>query len=356
MKRRITHFVAAAALAIASASACPAAVTNVRFYHLGEDDPGALPGGPGKPFTIDSASAANAQKVGLTFYPSLGVVPKGIGLAPGSTMSMAFVNIDSRYQAPAVTGLIDNFGMEAYIDINHAAVKNAIPFYNGVGAPDLTPAAGCGLRIFGGEYQGFIGPAGIIPSGVLAIPNKPVEMALVRNGGQFQLYINDVLKNTSPIVPTPVAATDELSIGNFFGNYSPPDFSGIVDEARVFTFAPGKFNPTTDLGAAAAGGAVPGDANHDGAVGFDDLITVARNYGLASGATWEQGDFNGDGKVGFDDLLTVARNYGETLTAGQLAALSPEIRLDVEAAFAQVPEPATALAGLAIMGLLLRRR
>jgi len=307
---------------------------------------------------IDSVAGVNAKKVGLTFYPSLGLVPKGIGLAPGSTMSMAFVNIDSHYEAPAVTGLTDNFGLEAYIDINHPAVKNAIPFYNGGGGtPDLTPPDGFGLRIFGGEYQGFVGPLGIIPSGVLAIPNKPVEMALVRDGGKFDLYINRVLKNSSPVVPTPVAATDKLSIGNFFGNFSPPDFSGIVDEARVFTFAPGTFKPGTDLGAAAVGGVVPGDANHDGSVGFDDLITVARNYGLASGATWEQGDFNGDGKVGFDDLLQVARNYGGTLTGGQLAGFSPQFRADVEAAFAQVPEPpAHALLGLGVIALLVSRR
>ncbi|HET6429423.1 MAG TPA: hypothetical protein VFJ30_13495, partial [Phycisphaerae bacterium] len=37
---------------------------------------------------------------------------------------------------------------------------------------------------------------------------------------------------------------------------------------------------------------LPGDANRDGQVGIADLSAVADNYGMNSGATWEQGDFN----------------------------------------------------------------
>jgi len=59
-----------------------------------------------------------------------------------------------------------------------------------------------------------------------------------------------------------------------------------------------------------------GDVNLDGAVGFADLLTVARNYGK-TGQNWDQGDMNYDGAVAFDDLVTVARNYGA------IAALRP---------------------------------
>lgn len=54
-----------------------------------------------------------------------------------------------------------------------------------------------------------------------------------------------------------------------------------------------------------------GDANRDGVVGFDDLLTVARNYG-GSGKTFSEGNFDYDpaGNVGFSDLLILARNYG----------------------------------------------
>ena len=99
-----------------------------------------------------------------------------------------------------------------------------------------------------------------------------------------------------------------------------------------------------------------GDANHDGSVGFDDLVILARNYGT-SNATFEHGDFNGDGNVGFDDLTILARNYGQTLTAAQLAQLDPAFRADVEQAFAELPEPSlSALVSIAAVPLLHRPR
>lgn len=52
-----------------------------------------------------------------------------------------------------------------------------------------------------------------------------------------------------------------------------------------------------------------GDVNNDGQVNFNDLLTLAQNYGQTSGATWAQGDLNGDGAVNFNDLLILAQNY-----------------------------------------------
>ena len=101
---------------------------------------------------------------------------------------------------------------------------------------------------------------------------------------------------------------------------------------------------------------IPGDADLDGLVGFDDLVTLARNYGK-NNAMWQDGDFNGDGNVGFDDLVILARNYGKTMTAAELAALDPSFRAEVQQAFADVPEPSLApLLLLAAAGLCHRRR
>src|SRR5207253_2948310 len=55
-----------------------------------------------------------------------------------------------------------------------------------------------------------------------------------------------------------------------------------------------------------------GDANHDGTVGFDDLLTLAQNYGQSS-RTYADGDFDHDGTVSFTDLLLLAQQYGKTL-------------------------------------------
>lgn len=80
----------------------------------------------------------------------------------------------------------------------------------------------------------------------------------------------------------------------------------------------------------------PGDANLDGQVAFDDLLTLAQNYGLSHGATWAQGDFNGSGAINFNDLLLLAQNYGpspataspvpESVSAGLLLVAAPILR------------------------------
>ena len=84
---------------------------------------------------------------------------------------------------------------------------------------------------------------------------------------------------------------------------------------------------------------LPGDANDDGHVNFDDLLILAQNYGKTD-ASFAQGDFNNDGTVNFDDLLLLAQNYGQ----------------GAPAAIAAVPEPASAFALTMIPLVLLRAR
>ena len=83
---------------------------------------------------------------------------------------------------------------------------------------------------------------------------------------------------------------------------------------------------------------LPGDADRDGSVGFDDLVTLARHYGQGN-ASWEMGDFNNDGTVGFDDLVILAANYGTALAVGQLTALGAMTNRQVPQALGTVPEP-----------------
>ena len=82
---------------------------------------------------------------------------------------------------------------------------------------------------------------------------------------------------------------------------------------------------------------LPGDANADGRVNFDDLLILAQNYGRTD-ASFAQGDFNNDGTVNFDDLLLLAQNYGQGTAAARAA----------------VPEPASVLT-LALFPVVLRR-
>lgn len=96
---------------------------------------------------------------------------------------------------------------------------------------------------------------------------------------------------------------------------------------------------------------LPGDCNHDGSVGFSDLLTLAQNYGTTSGATFEQGDLNGDGRVDFQDLLILAQNYG---TGVGLRSIGKDAW--AEASASPVPEPSLIALVACAVGALSRRR
>jgi hypothetical protein len=249
------------ALVLSRTTLCPASVLYDRIYHLGENDvPPAVAFGPGDPVTVDSMSGVNASKIGLEFYHgqvSGGGPPTTLGIAPGSTVAMEFTNVDSRYVAPiSLGGVTQFFGMEGYVQVS-AGVTGANWFYNGgPGFPLAFPGDGYGLGVVGGQYAAIVSGS-VFPTGVLVNPLQPVEMALVNTGGvNFSVYIQHLLV-TSFADPSFVApsAADVLSLGNFNGNSVPPAYSGVIDEARTFSYLPGQFDPNTDLGAAVA--AVP---------------------------------------------------------------------------------------------------
>ncbi len=54
----------------------------------------------------------------------------------------------------------------------------------------------------------------------------------------------------------------------------------------------------------------PGDANQDGVVNFDDVLSVLGNYGANYGSGTGPGDSDGSGIVNFSDILTVLANFG----------------------------------------------
>ena len=63
-----------------------------------------------------------------------------------------------------------------------------------------------------------------------------------------------------------------------------------------------------------------GDANHDRAVNFTDLVALAQHYNSRGDRTWADGDFDGDGDVDFTDLVTLAQRYNTTLPVAASAS------------------------------------
>ncbi len=246
--------IAALALLTLTASA-GATVTNLRLYRLGEDDGAVLPCAPGVDPTKDNVSPINAAKIGLEFYHCIpgggGVIHAGI--APGSTRSMDFTNVDSRYAAiAAVPGLLTNYGLEAYVQPPPGLAWDGRFFYNGgSGSPLESPTRGLGLAIQGGQYVGILGGVFTILSGIPAVPNQPVEMAIVADGLTTRLFVHGAEVGSFAGGPSAALPADMLAMGNFVDNFSPPAYGGVVDEARVFTFTGGGFDPPNDLGPAA---------------------------------------------------------------------------------------------------------
>lgn len=101
--------------------------------------------------------------------------------------------------------------------------------------------------------------------------------------------------------------------------------------------------------------ALPGDANIDGVVNFDDLLLVVQNYELGGTQTWQSGDINGSGVVNFDDLLLVAQFYdASVLSAALTESTGRHFESDLALAQMLVPEPTSLVP--ASFCLLARRR
>jgi hypothetical protein len=86
---------------------------------------------------------------------------------------------------------------------------------------------------------------------------------------------------------------------------------------------------------------LPGDANRDRAVDFNDLVLLAQNYNTP-GQSCSTGDFTGDGLVDFNDLVKLAQNYNTTLPAPGAAAPTQILYI----ASAPMPSLASVLAKL----------
>lgn len=189
-----------------------------------------------------------------------------------------------------------------------------------------------------------------------------IEAGVVRGGGTAdslaispggRLDLGDSTFRTLPAELTNVAGL--IAAGYAGGNWNG---SGIASSTLLPNEGVGygvfASEGTTALGLIARK-ALLGDANLDSAVNFNDLLTLARNFGNAG--LWFDGDFDYDSAVGFGDLLALARNFGATPIRGdELAQLDPEFVGLFETARTVVPEPAALSVLLGAAVLATRRR
>lgn len=184
-----------------------------------------------------------------------------------------------------------------------------------------------------------IGLSGTVPGAQYDRLNVTTAATL---GGRISLSVGGY--NPAYLVSHEVLRADAIT-GRF------ATVNGIVVNATKYLAV------TYDADSVFATAAIPGDANLDGNVNFDDLLVLAQNYGQFE-ESWVTGDFTGNSAVSFDDLLLTAQNYGSHLLINGAVGVDAGVSFAADWALAQsmVPEPATLVACVLLAPLAWRRR
>ncbi|MGA2175740.1 MAG: LamG-like jellyroll fold domain-containing protein, partial [Verrucomicrobiota bacterium] len=207
-----------------------ASVSVVDYWHLGENDPGAaansamtnsLDSVGGRTWTLTNSGA-------LTYSAN---VSTNAGAATGSYVALRFTN--SAYATSAVIpGLRTNFGVELWVNPATATGSQSI-FYNGDSG-----ASGWGLYVSGNTFTGLFGGVSFIFGSVTFTPGTWNHVALVESDTVATLYVNGAVSGTLP--RTPASPAGQITVGANHGGTE--NFSGLIDEIRVFTFASNQFS------------------------------------------------------------------------------------------------------------------
>lgn len=139
----------------------------------------------------------------------------------------------------------DNFGMETIV------TPSAFDSFNFALSNTDGANRGVGLVSIGSEgtvWQGILERVGVFGSATAAV-NAEIRLALVRNGETTTLYVNGVDHGTTTNTPDVGTGLTTLSVGCNRNNAGAIEglFKGRINEVRLFTFAAGEFNASTDL-------------------------------------------------------------------------------------------------------------
>jgi T5SS/PEP-CTERM-associated repeat protein len=209
-------------------------LTNVAWYRLGENDPGAGLG-VNVTNTIDIIGAHHLRVSGLSAYTSVPIASPQSRV--GSTLAVVFAN--GSLSNVIVFTAREHFALELWARPSTTASGTDVIAYNGD-----TGLNGWGIIQASNRFMGLLGGVGTVGLGS-ASPNVWTHLALVRDNGVTTFYSNGVAAGNTASAPN-------LPAGNFAiggrPQAPPSDFfvNGAVDEVRVSTFRPGQFR-TNDL-------------------------------------------------------------------------------------------------------------
>lgn len=183
-----------------------------------------------------------------------------------------------------------------------------------------------------------------------------VKKLFLNDGGHLDISNSVFIVDYDAADPSPIAQYRIEAAGGAIKAGSPANnlTVGFVEASSLSGST--QYGQTVDSTAVLMISTFKGDSNIDRDVDFDDLLTLAQNYGSAS-ASFAQGDNNYDGNVNFDDLLALAQNYGATFSlVGLPAGWSPTGSFDGDWALAQSLAPEPASIGVIALGATLARR
>ena len=179
------------------------------------------------------------------------LVTSGLGAA-GSTAALHFNGINQGFYGNAVdlgaaTGT-DNFGVETWVRVPNVTQEGYNFVFSLTG--DSGPSTGPVIHLANGRwsasipgYQWIGGSPFAAGGGVQAEANQWTRVAVVRQKGVFTLYVNGVAHPETTTQPPVGMNGFHMAVNPGGATY----FEGDIDETRVFSFAPGAFNPAKDL-------------------------------------------------------------------------------------------------------------
>lgn len=232
-------------------SAALQAQTTIRLFRGGEADNGAADAVTLNATAVDSAGQNDASKAGS------GGTYTSATAAPGSTLAYDFAATAS-YQESVITSLdsSQSFAMELWFKVPSLTGGSQVLFYNGD-----TATSGIGLYLNNGSLAVLRGRIAINDFATVTDSSWHYA-AFVYDAGALDAYFD----NNKFVIGASGMAFNFLSGSLTLGTSTHfDDFTGAIDEARLFTFASGTFN-TSMLGNPALA-AVPEPSTYAALVG-----------------------------------------------------------------------------------------